>query len=65
MVLAGMALSMLVASALADVFDQFRHELVAFALFDMLLAVLLWVVAAACATIKTSQPQTGKTTSAS
>jgi hypothetical protein len=64
-VLAGMAESMLVASAMADVFDQFRHELVAFALFDMLLAVLLWVVVAACATIKTSQPQTGKTISAS
>jgi len=65
MVLAGMAESMLVASAMADVFDQFRHELVAFALFDMLLAVLLWVVAAVCATIETSPPQTGKTTFAS
>jgi hypothetical protein len=58
-ILAGMAETMLVASALADVFDQFRHELVAFALFDMLLVVLLWVVSrqgrpAGCATIKTS-----------
>ena len=64
-VLAGMAETMLVASAMADVFDQFRHELVAFALFDMLLLCLLWVAAAACATIKTSPPQTGKTTFAS
>jgi hypothetical protein len=64
-VLAGMAEWMLVVSALADVFDQFRHELVAFALFDMLLLALLWVVAAGCATIKTSQPQTGKTIFAS
>ena len=44
-VLAGMAESMLVASALADVFDQFRHQLVSFALFDMLLLCLLWLAA--------------------
>ncbi len=62
-VLAGVAETMLVASALADVFDQFRHELVAFALFDMLLLALLWAAAVACATIKTSQPRTGKTIS--
>ncbi len=40
-VLAGMAESMLVASALADVFDQFRHQLVSFALFDLLALALL------------------------
>jgi len=40
-VLAGMAESMLMLSAMADVFDQFRHEIVPFALFDMLLLALV------------------------
>jgi hypothetical protein len=40
-VLAGMAESILIASAMADVFDQFRHQLVSFALFDMLLLALI------------------------
>jgi len=65
LVLAGMAESMLVASALADVFDQFRHQLVSFALFDVLLLTVLFLAARPrCATIETSQPQAGKTTSA-
>jgi len=43
-VLSAMALSTLIVSALADVYDQFRHQLVAFALFDMLLLTLVWLV---------------------
>jgi hypothetical protein len=41
-VLAAMALSSLVFSALADVYDQLRHELIPFALFDILALVLVW-----------------------
>jgi len=46
-VLAGMAASTLVVSALADVYDQFRHQVVAFALFDMLLVAVVWLVSRA------------------
>jgi len=42
-VLSAMALSTLIVSALADVYDQFRHEVVAFALFDMVLLTLAWL----------------------
>ena len=40
--LAAMALSTLIVSALADVYDQFRHEVVAFAMLDMVLLALAW-----------------------
>jgi hypothetical protein len=40
-VLAGMAFASLLISALADVFDQTRHHLVSFALFDLLLLAAL------------------------
>lgn len=44
-VLAAMALATLVISSLGDVYDQFRHQVVTFALFDMLLMI---VAALAC-----------------
>jgi len=42
--LAGMATTTLGVSALADVYEQVRHQLVSLALFDMLLLVFLWLV---------------------
>ncbi len=44
LLLSALALTTLILSALADVFDQLRHEMVAFALFDLLLLTMVWLV---------------------
>jgi hypothetical protein len=43
-VLAAMAMTSLLVSSLGDVYDQFRHQVVSFELFDMLLLCLVWGV---------------------
>jgi hypothetical protein len=42
--LAAASVTMLVVSALGDVYDQFRHQLVTFAMFDMLVVALAWLL---------------------